>query len=121
LEHARIPLDSLVVLGGPFAAGVARRLSSLPVLRVIPPERLDSLDLCDASPEEIARALCVTCAVVCTLEELPSGIDLRVEVIDALGERVVAEERFLAGTGEREELEKHVSRWIASASLSSRV
>ncbi len=117
MENARIPLDSLVLLGGTFAAGIARRLSSLPALRVIPPERLDALEMPDASPEEIARALCVTCAVVCTVEELSCGVDLRVEVIDALAERVVAEERFLAGAGELASLETHAFRWVAQQLL----
>jgi hypothetical protein len=36
-----------------------------------------------------------------------------VELIDTLAERLVAEERFLAGLNEGAALEKHAARWIA--------
>src|SRR5947207_14941678 len=84
----RIPLDSLVLLGGTFAASVARRLASLPGLRVIPPERSESIDVSDTSPEEIGRSLHVTCVGVCSLLECAAGLNLRVELIDALSERL---------------------------------
>jgi TolB-like protein len=123
----RIPLDSLVLLGGgvgqalslshTFAASVARRLASLPGLRVIPPERSESIDVSDTSPEEIGRSLHVTCVGVCSLLECATGLNLRVELIDALSERLVAEEHFLAGSNELAVLEKQAARWIAQELL----
>ena len=113
----RIPLDSLVLLGGAFAANVARRLSSLPALRVIPPERSEAMEQDDASPEEIGRALHVTCVGICSLQQCAPGLDLRIELIDTLAERLVAEERFLAGANEIDALEKQAARWIAQELL----
>jgi TolB-like protein len=113
----RMPLDSLVLLGGPFAASVARRLSSLPALRVIPPERSDAMADGDVSPEEIGRALHVTCVGICSLQECPAGLDLRIELIDTLAEQLVAEERFLAGANEIVALERQAARWIAQELL----
>ena len=128
----RIPLDSLVLLGvgqalslsgqaeslsHMFAANVARRLYALPGLRVIPAERSESLDVGDASPEEIGRSLHVTCVGVCSLLECATGLNLRVELIDALSERLVAEEHFLAGSNEIAMLEKQAARWIAQELL----
>jgi TolB-like protein len=111
-EHQRIPLDSLALLGGAFADGVARRLASLPGLRVIPPERTQAMEDGDASPEEMGRALHVTCVGVCSLKEGEAGLDLRVELIDTLAERLVAEERFLAAVSETAVLERQAARWI---------
>lgn len=108
----RIPLDSLVLLGGAFAANVARRLASLPGLRVIPPERVQAMEADDASPEEIGRTLHVTCVGVCSMLRCASGLDLQVELIDTLAERVIAEERFLAAAHEVAALEKQAARWI---------
>jgi len=119
IDTRRISLDSLVLLGGPFAAAVARRLSSLRGLRVIPPDRLETAENSDVSPEEIGRALHVTCVGVCSLLESDTGLDLRVELIDTLAERLIAEERFLAGRNENEALEKHAARWIARELLGS--
>jgi len=116
-DPRRIPLDSLVLLGGSFAASVARRLSTLPGLRVIPPERSDAANVGEASPEEIGRSLHVTCVGVCSLLECATGFDLRVELVDTLAERLVAEERFLAGSNEIAALEKQAARWIAQQLL----
>jgi len=118
-RERRIPLDSLAVLGGSFAAAVARRLASLPGLRVIPPERAQAMDVGDASPEEIGRALHVTCVGVCSLLECATGLNLHVELIDTLAERLVAEERFLAGSNESAALENQAARWIAQELLGS--
>jgi TolB-like protein len=116
-DPRRIPLDSLVLLGGSFAASVARRLSTLPGLRVIPAERSDAANVSEASPEEIGRSLHVTCVGVCSLLECATGFDLRVELVDTLAERLVAEERFLAGSNEIAALEKQAARWIAQQLL----
>ena len=113
----RIPLDSVALLGGAFADAVARRLATLPGLRVIPPERLSSGNIGEASPEEIGRSLHVTCVAVCSLLECATGFDLHVELIDTLAERFVAEERFLAGSNEIAALEKQAARWIAQELL----
>jgi len=113
----RIPLDSLVLLGGAFAASVARRLGTLPGLRVIPPERAEAFDVGDVSPEEIGRALHVTCVGVCSLLKCAAGLNLRVELIDTLAERLVAEEQFLAGLNEAGALEVQAARWIAQELL----
>lgn len=86
----------------------------MPGLRVIPPERAAAMEEeLDASPEEIGRALHVTCVGVCSLRSTAAGIDLHIELIDALAERLLAEERFLAGSSEVPALEKQVTRWIA--------
>ena len=118
-NERRIPLDSLAILGGSFAAAVARRLASLPGLRVIPPERSEAMEVGEVSPEEIGRSLHVTCVGVCSLLKCATGFDLRVELIDTLAERLVAEERFLGGPGEIAALEKQAARWIAQELLAS--
>jgi TolB-like protein len=104
---------SLAVLGGAFAAGVACRLETLPALRVIPPDRTKTIDLGEIPPEEIGRALHVACVAVCSLAESQSGIDLRIELIDTLSERLLGEETFLARAAERARLEQQAARWIA--------
>jgi len=116
-DSRRIPLDSLVLLGGPFAASVARRLAGNPALRVIPPERAETFDVGDVSPEEIGRELHVTCVGVCSLLQCDAGLNLRVELIDTLAERLVAEEQFLAGLNEAGALEVQAARWIAQELL----
>jgi hypothetical protein len=41
----------------------------------------------------------------------------RVELVDTLAERLVAEEQFLAGSNEIAALEKQTARWIAQQLL----
>jgi hypothetical protein len=59
----------------------------------------------------------VTCVGVCSLLECATGFDLRVELVDTLAERLVAEERFLAGSNEIAALERQAARWIAQELL----
>ena len=49
----------------------------------------------------------------------PTGLNLHVELIDTLAERLVAEERFLAGSNEGAALENQAARWIAQELLGS--
>jgi len=42
----------------------------------------------------------VTCVGIRSLQQSSEGWNLRIELIDTLSERLVAEERFLAGTNE---------------------
>lgn len=116
----RIPFDSLAVIGmgdawsEGFAEEIARMLAPSRDLRVVPPQRVRAYAPRETPAEEIGRDVHARCVAVCRVAATEAAVDLDIEVIDVLAERVAAEESFLTMIGEILALQERAARWLAN-------
>ena len=117
--NVRIPFDSVAVIGSGdapsdrFAEELAVRMAPARGVRVVPPQRIRAYDRRTLSAEEIGRGVHARCVAVCRVAATETALDVGIEVIDVLAERVVAEATFLVVLAELVALQKTVARWLA--------
>lgn len=116
---ARIPMDSVAVIGSgdvwshAFAEEIARMIAPSRGVRVVPPGRVRAYALHPLGAEEIGRGVNARCVAVCHVATTESSVDLGIEVVDVLAERVAASETFLTLLAEILELQERAARWLA--------
>ena len=123
--NARIPFDSVAVIGAGdapserFAEELAQRLAPVRGVRVVPPQRVRAYDRSAVTAEEIGRDVHARCVALCRVAEGESSLDVGIELIDVLAERVVAETNYLVVAAEFAALQRRAARWLVSFLVSS--
>jgi TolB-like protein len=116
---ARIPMDSIAVIGSgdvwsnTFAEEIARMISPVRGVRVVPWQRVRAYARRVFSAEEIGREVNARCVAVCRVAATKTSVDLSIEIVDVLAERLAAEERFLTLVDEIFDLQERAARWLA--------
>jgi len=114
-----IPFDSVAVIGcgdawsDGFAEEIARLIAPLRGVRVVPSRTVRGYPSAVLGAEEIGRDVHARCVSVCHVKADEAALDLGIEVIDVLTERVAARESFLTNTAEILAVQKRAARWLA--------
>lgn len=117
---ARIPFDSVAVIGAGdassdrFAEQLAQRIAPVRGVRVVPPQRVQAYDRNVLTVEEIGRDVHARCVALCRVAERDTSVDVGIELIDVLSERLVAETNFLVVVPELVALPQRAARWLVS-------
>lgn len=115
-----IPFDSVAVIGcgdawsDAFAEAITHLIAPLRGVRVVPSRRVRTHPSSILGAEEIGRDVHARCVGVCHVRAEKDALDLRIEVIDVLTERVAAQESFLTHATEILALQERAARWLAT-------
>jgi hypothetical protein len=117
--NVRIPFDSVAVIGcgdswsEAFAEAIARMMTPSRCVRIVPPQRVREYSGGEMVPEEIGREVNARCVAVCRVTASESTIDVSLEAIDVLAERVAAHESFLTSAAEIFVAQERSAAWLA--------
>ncbi len=112
-------MDSVAVIGSgdvwsdAFAEDIVRMIAPLRGVRVVPSQRVRAYAAHPFAAEEIGREVNARCVAVCRVAATKTNVDLGIEVVDVLAERVAAAETFLTLVDEIFDLQERAARWLA--------
>jgi len=127
VDAMRLPFDSVAVLSRPAGGlrtvvladllgdDLAAALARSRRLRVPRAEFVRPYAKSEMSPEEIGRALNVHAVALCTVAAVGPCVDVAVDVIDVVREKLVANDKFLVSSREVPALERAILRMIPGA------